>query len=292
MPTPRPNDCAKHSAALPPTNRRRQHIALACACFLAVSAQPASPPPAAPPPDTNAVPMDPGAGGCAKHSAAPVSSEVEALGRMIAEAKQSYQRVRDYSCTFVKQERVGGQLLPEQTAQMTVRAQPFAVHMRFSAPAAVAGQEACYAAGRNNGRMRVKAAGWRGAVGFVTLDLKDPRATRENRHTLAEAGIGSLIDQIARSYELERGTPAQIRFADYKFNNRPCVRVEIDHGDRPGLYCHRCVIFFDRETKLPVRFEAYDRPTAGGPPGGDLLECYNYLDIRFNLNVAEQTFNR
>jgi hypothetical protein len=133
-----------------------------------------------------------------------------------------------------------------------------------------------------------------GAVGFVTLDLKDPRAMQTNRHTLSEAGIGNLIERIAQNHELERRlNQAEVRVAEYTFNRRPCVRLEATHpaGATGPFYCYRCVTYFDTETKLPVRFEAYDPPKPGGDPGGELLECYSYVDLRFNLNLSDAAFN-
>jgi hypothetical protein len=133
-----------------------------------------------------------------------------------------------------------------------------------------------------------------GAVGFVTLDLKDARAMQTNRHTLAEAGIGHLIEQIAASHEAERRlNQTEVRVAEYTFNRRPCIRWEATHKpDAQGpSYCFRCVTYFDKETKLPIRFEAYDTPKQGGDPGGELLECYSYADLRFNLNLSDAAFN-
>jgi hypothetical protein len=214
--------------------------------------------------------------------------------QLVADARLSYQRVRDYSCTFVKQERIRGVLQPEQVAQMRVRAEPFSVHLKFVGPGSVAGQEVCYVAGRNGGKMRGKAAGLMGAVGFITLDLKDPRAVAQNRHTLDESGIGNLIERIAQGQEAERRAGrAQLRVAEYTFNRRPCVRLEAvspPSADGP-VYAYRCVTYFDKETKLPVRFECYDAPKPGGDPGGELAECYSYIDLHFNLGLGDAAFN-
>jgi len=218
----------------------------------------------------------------------------EMASELLARAKANYLLVRDYTCTMVKQERVNGRLLPEQTAQMKVRAMPFSVHLRFVAPNAVAGREACYVEGKNGGKMRAKAGGLMGAVGFVTLDVKDQRAMQDNRHHLTEAGIGNLVERIAQSHEQERRMGlTQVRVAEYTFNRRPCTRFEACHPANTGgqFYCFRCVAYFDRETGLPVRFEAYDYPRAGGEPNGDLLECYSYVDLRFNVNLGDAAFN-
>ena len=42
---------------------------------------------------------------------------------------------------------------------------------------------------------------------------------------------------------------------------------------------------------LPVRTGSYDWPRQGGPPEGDLLECFSYVDVRVNVGLADQMFN-
>lgn len=227
-------------------------------------------------------------------SAAPPTAS-DALGKLIADAHKVYPEVRDYTATFIKQERINGKLSPEQTATLKARTQPFSVHLKFTAPAASAGQEACFVFGKHHNRMRAKSNGLLGAVGFVTLALDDPKAMANNRHTLAEAGIGHLIERISACYEAERQAhmAADVRLADYQFDGRPCTRVEVTHKERnPGVYAARCVTYFDQETHLPVRFEAYDWPTPTGEPNGALLECYSYTRLRFNVGLGDADFEK
>jgi hypothetical protein len=215
-------------------------------------------------------------------------------GQLIAEARASFARVRDYMGTLVKQERVGGQLQPEQFITLRVRQQPFSVYLKWLGPKGFDGQEAAYVAGKNNGRMRAKAAGLAGAVGFVSVEPNDPRAMRQSRHAITETGIGHLIETIARGYQVERSLPpnqVQTRFADYAFQQKPCTRMETVHLMNNGqFYCYRCVVYFEKEQKLPVRFEAYDWPAAGGNPQGELLECYSYIDLKFNVGLTDAAF--
>jgi hypothetical protein len=242
----------------------------------AVSAS-AAPPPAAsaPAPAADGSPMDP------------------ALG-LLARAHQFYQGVQDYTCLFVKREQVNGQVLPENLIAMKVRTRPFSVHLRWLGPKPQAGQEACYVAGRNNNMMRARASGVLGAVGFVSMPLNDPRALNNNRHTLAEAGIGNLIDQLARHWQEARRTgQAHVRLGEYEYNKRRCTRVEVTMTSRPGngAYAYRSVVYFDKENALPIRIEAYDWPRQGGPPQGDLLESYSYVDLRFNVRLGDRDFS-
>jgi hypothetical protein len=215
--------------------------------------------------------------------------------QLINEARLSFGRVRDYVGTMVKQERVGGQLLPEQAIAIRARTQPFSVYLKWQAPQNMVGQEACFVAGKNNNQMRAKSAGLLGGVGFVSLDPRDPKAMKGNRHAITEAGIGNLIERVAAAHAQEsRLPPSQVttRYGEYLFQQRPCVRMEAVHLVNNGqFYCYRCVVYFDKETRLPVRFEAYDWPAAGGAPGGELLECYSYIDLKFNVGLTDAAFN-
>lgn len=229
-------------------------------------------------------------------SANPQPTPSQVTDRLIADARASFARVRDYVGLFYKQERVGGQLLPEQTIQVRVRQQPFSVHMKWVAPQKMIGQEACYVEGRNNNQLRAKSAGaLMGAIGFISIDPRDPKAMTGNRHAINEAGLGNLIESIAQGQDASRRLPpdkAKTIFGEYRFLNRTVTRMESIYRVNSGqFYCHRVVVYFDKETRLPVRFEAYDWPQPGGSPTGELLECYSYVDLKFNVGLTDANFN-
>lgn len=217
----------------------------------------------------------------------------EQAAQYINDARVSFSRVRDYMGTLVKQERVNGQLQPEQFIDFQIRQQPFSVHMKWTSPRQMVGQEAFFVAGKNNNEMRAKGTGLAALAGFVSLPPTSPAAMRQSRHSITESGIGNLIETIARSYELERRFPmdqAKVTFSDYAFQQRPCTRIEVTHLTNNGqFYSYRIVIYIDKEMKLPVRFEAYDWPTAGNP-NGDLLECYSYINLKFNVGLTDAVF--
>ena len=225
---------------------------------------------------------------------APVAQPaMDAGARLLADARASFTRVKDYIGTLVKEERVGGQLLPEQYISMRVRQQPFSVYLKWTGPKQYEGQEAAYVTGKNGNKLKAKANGLAGAFGFVSLDPADPRALRDNRHAITETGIGHLIETLARGYEVERQSPAgqvQRSYREFMFQQKACLGMETIHRVNSGqFYCYRTVVYFDKVTKLPVRFEAYDWPT-GGAPSGEKLECYSYVDLKFNVGLTDAAF--
>jgi hypothetical protein len=213
---------------------------------------------------------------------------------LIAAARQSFAEVEDYTCLLVKRETMRGQLQPEQVIEMKVRNRPFSVHMRWQKPKAHEGQEVCYVAGRNNGLMRVKGPGLLGAIGFVNLEPRDPKAMQTSRHSITAAGIGNLIERYAERWENEaKLNRTRVRVNDFEFNQRKCARIETMHpGSKPGdYYAYRNVLFIDKENHLPIRSEMYDWPQPDGKPEGELMECFSFVDLQLNVKLPSDAFN-
>ncbi len=213
--------------------------------------------------------------------------------RLIADARQSYQAVQDYTCTFIKRERLGTQVQPEQLIAMKVRTQPFSVYMRWQRPGPMLGQEVCYVTGRNNGMMRAHSTGLLGVVGFISMDPRDPRALETSRHAITEAGIGNLIERYGQAWELEnRLNRTQLRIQEYDVGGRRCMRVETVHADNANrqIPFYRSIVYFDKQNHLPIRVENYDWPRPGVDPAGALVESYSYLDLRLNVGLSDAVF--
>ena len=214
--------------------------------------------------------------------------------RLIAEAQQTYQRVSDYSCLFVKRELINSQLQPENVITMRVRTQPFSVYLRWLQPAQSAGQEACYVVGRNNGMMRAHSTGLLGRAGFVSIAPDDPRSMQASRHAITEAGIGNLIERLARGWQMESQlNRTQVRIAEYEYDKKRCTRVETIHADAAGnrITFYRTLVYFDQASHLPIRIENYDWPRTQGDRNGKLVESYSFADLRLNVGLRDDTFN-
>ncbi len=220
------------------------------------------------------------------------ASPLDAPLEMALEARQVYNQVNDYTCILISQERVKGKLLPEQVIQMTFRKNPFSVYMKWVGKEKT-GQEVCYVQGRNSNKMRVLPDGIAKNFGWMSIAVDDPKVMQHSRHQITEAGFGNIIERCLKGWEAERPlNKTQVAVAEYEYNKRRCWRVECVHTAKdPSFLYYRTVVYFDKETKLPVRFEAYDWPRQGGEPGGDLLESFSYIELRFNTNPPEALFN-
>jgi hypothetical protein len=210
------------------------------------------------------------------------------LGAMLADAKAAYAKLRDYTCTYTRQERTGGALGAEQVAELKVRVKPYSVAVRFARPEAVAGQEGIYLAARpGKVRVREKAGG-----PYQLLSIDDPKALAVTRLPLPEVGVGPAIDRVAAVVGREKaaGNPLEVFTAGYTFAGRPVTRYEV-FARRPHAhrYAYRVLVFVDHETGLPVRVEAHDAPKPG-QTAGDLLEAYSYTDLKPNVGLGDAAF--
>ena len=227
-----------------------------------------------------------------KVGAVPASPMEEPI-RLLTAAKQAMADVKDYSCVLVKKEKMGDKPPIENVMTLKVRAEPFAVNLRFVEPKALAGQEVVYVAGKNDGKMRVKSAGFLGNLGFVSLDPADARAKATSKHGITESGLANMIERFVVGWDKERKVNVtKVRLADYEFNKRKCTRVETIHLENPEnqFLFYRSVVFFDKETHLPIRVECYDWPAKDGD-AGELVEVFSYVNLRLNVGVGDEVFD-
>ncbi len=226
----------------------------------------------------------------------PVVNASESWAKAYAEAKTNYSKTRDYSGHMIRQERVGGKVQTEQTAELRVRVEPFSIATLTLAPKALFGQEICFASGKKEDKIRVKPAGIAGVAGFVSVAADDAKAMVESKQTILNTGIHGVMKRIDAALEAEKTakfTP-QLTVAEYKFNDRPCTRFEINcdkaHAAR---FAHRMVVYIDAEWKLPVRFEAYEAPKTGtSDKGGELIECVSFVNLKLNSGLGDATFDK
>ena len=144
--------------------------------------------------------------------------------------------------------------------------------------------------------MRFKAAREEGIrTGFVTLPTDDPKVLAATRHPLTETGLLAVIDRVDKAVATEKQLhhPIQVLTAEYTFGGRPVTRYEVfAERPHPNRYAYRCVLYVDKETKLPARFEAYAQPKPGGSAEGELMEVQSFVGLKTNTGLGESAFER
>jgi len=261
---------------------------LLCALVLAVGCgQGSVAPPAASTPSANTATV-------VKHQAAAESNQP--LDKALSLAKSSLDaldEIKDYTCIFVKQERVDGQLLDEERLAMKIRHQPFSVYMRFIRPESLAGQEAIYVEGRNNGNLVAHPNGLKGKiVGTVTLDPTGLIAMHDNRYPITNAGMKNLVAlliQLGERKDLLKDCRVEF-IEDGKIGDRGCMLIEISNPWAVGDFrLAKAKIWLDREWNVPLGFESWEWPKRGNEPV--LAERYQYLQVKFDQGLGDLDFD-
>jgi hypothetical protein len=201
------------------------------------------------------------------------------------------QTIRDYSCTFVKRERIDGQLGDYQHILLKVAQEPFSVYMKFLQP--YAGREVAYVAGQNENQMVVLEAGFKRMLGKLNLDPEGVVAMRGQKHPITRVGIRNLMAELQRIWE------AETQYAecdvttnpDTKVNGRSATMVQVVHPEpRQNFRGHIQRLFFDNELKIPIHYDVYLWPAQKGaePP---LDESYTYKNLAVNNGFTARDFD-
>lgn len=221
-------------------------------------------------------------------------------------AKDAVQRIqndiRDYSCTLVKQERIGAELYPQEYMYTEIRNRkledgkivtPFSVYMYFLKPEKIKGREVLYVENENNGNLVAQeAVGIRKLAGKVQLRPDSNLAMNGNRYPITDVGLENLLAKLIEKAERDRkyGECTVTSKEGVKINGRTCTMFEAVHPTpRPHFDFNIARIYIDEEYRLPVRYEAYTWPTRpNGQP--ELIECYTYLNLKINVALADGNF--
>jgi len=223
------------------------------------------------------------------------AADVEAVNRakrMIADCRTRYDAVRDYTCTFYKRERFDGKLSGMHVMAMKARTSPLSFYFKAATPKT--GREAIWVKGKNNGKVVAHDAGLVKVVaGTMNLDPKGDLAMEDNRHPITDAGLGHMIDTIARRWEVElKPGLTRVEFHPHsKVGDRECTMIETTHPLHDGTFIfHRVRLYIDDKFGLPIRLEGYDWPKHPGVEP-ELVEEYTYANLRLNPGLTDRDFD-
>jgi hypothetical protein len=203
----------------------------------------------------------------------------------LREAEAAYERVASYTAVFHKQQRVAGELLPEETMLLKFR-KPFSLYMRWiNAP--YKGSELLYVQGWNQDRIRAHRGG---ILRFITRDLdpKDPGLMAGNLRPVTSTGIGYLLDSVAMN--VRRAIKVgELAFSErgeetvYGRNTR-VVEVVFPKERATDYDGRRFVVNQDVENRILVRIRVYDRDDR-------LVEEYGYENLNLDAPLADADFD-
>ncbi|MEW4488042.1 DUF1571 domain-containing protein [Thalassoglobus sp. JC818] len=211
---------------------------------------------------------------------------------MAKHSLEKLNKIKDYQSTFVKREFINNQLTTEQTL-LKVRHKPFSVYMRFISPAP--GREVLYVEGKNQNQLLAhEASGLSSLVGTVSLPVNSPTVMANTRHPITDAGMKRLMELVIEQWELEsKYGEIDVKFyPDAKMGDIACEVIEVTHP-RPRRQFKFALtrVFFEKNSRLPVRVENYGFPV---PPNQkpQLLEEYTYQNLKLNAGFTDADFDR
>ena len=216
----------------------------------------------------------------------PGNDRTRAVLTLLTQLESSYAGIEDYTAVFQKQERVDGELLPEETILLKFQ-KPLKVYMKWI-KGPHQGREALYVEGENDNKVIAHEGGFRRFV-TLSLDPAGPTAMEGNRHPITEVGFGHILDGLHKDIHtaVEHDEFEIVRIGEEQFKNRPGIVLEartVPRGERK-YYASRMVLHVDRELMLPVDTSFYDDK-------GDLFERYVYTDVRLNVGITPKDFSK
>ncbi len=178
----------------------------------------------------------------------------------------------DYSYRMAKTERVKGKLLDEQTMDVYVHEQPFAVRLEYlKGPAA--GRKVLYNSKSRADEFRVREAGFFGIFGNMWISLDSSLAKSDSNHTVKEAGMMRLLTRLET--DLERGDKLggfEVKHEGWNGDGLWCA-LYLAPNQGKGFAAYKTRICTDLMAGLPMRVESFDTKD-------QLLERYLVSDVK------------
>ena len=146
--------------------------------------------------------------------------------------KWSDANVTDYTCQFVKQEKIGDELSPVETMQMKLRENTFSVYLKWTADPSK-GQEVIYMDGAYDSKAVVHPSGLLGLLfRKVSIDPTSKLALKHSRRPITNAGMANMLRLVIPQCE---DRPGQRRpDADVRGPPRPGRPAHARHQTRPA----------------------------------------------------------
>ena len=202
--------------------------------------------------------------------------------------QENYARnYRDYTCTLLKQERINGELGPEQEVQVKFLGSPFSVAMNWITNSPI-GDRILYVEGKHDNNMivRPKAKLLQMITGGAVL--RKPDGAEAMKNTLRpvnlfgfQRGMNELIKVYRQAKEAGDLKETFGQFADVA-GRRTLVleRYLPPKNDYPAA---KTLVYIDMEYLVPVCIEGYDWENR-------LSSRYLFKDIRFNVGLTADDF--
>ena len=195
-------------------------------------------------------------------------------------------RYQDYTCTLIKQERIGGRVSNEQEIAVKFVSDPFSVAMRWTPETAGLGDRVLYVEGKYNNMMLVRPTGVLGKLVGTAMRRPDgPQAMQSTLRPVNQFGFIRSLESLLKVYRQAR-TAGDLteRFGGYaEVAGRKAIVLIRQLPPKDNYPAAKTVIFIDLEYLVPIAVEGYDWDQ-------QLSSRYVFKDIRFNVGLKGEDF--
>lgn len=217
--------------------------------------------------------------------------------RFLESALDRYDRsVRDYTCTFTKQELVAGEMSAEQVMNAMFREKPFSVRLEWTKNADKCSR-VLYVADKwikDGVQMAVVEPGAiaRLFVPYVMRAIHGPDAAKSSRRTIDQFGLRNSLMLTLKYCKLakEKGVLDLKYVGNGKVNERETLVFErrLPYESENGQWPDRVlVVHLDKDLMFPTLCQAY-----ADDAKKKLLGKYMMTDIKINVNLADSVFTK
>lgn len=201
--------------------------------------------------------------------------------QLIVLGREGVRRLGTYRARLMKQERVGGKVLPAQTMEVIVQPSPRAQRLEY-VQGPKSGRRVIWTAQRPD-EMLVREGGILG-ITSLWIDLGGRLARGDTNHSVTELGFGPLLDIVSNDLRKARPHGGHAR-KDQGFDASGCYWMEYTApAAATDVYAQRTRLCVDAKLGLPVKIEVHDRQ--------GFLEKYEYTDIRANQKIEPALFDK
>lgn len=195
------------------------------------------------------------------------------------------QTVQNYTCTFIKQERIKGELRPEQWIEVKYMEKPLSIAMKWVQNAPI-GDAILYVDGKFNNQMVVRPKGiWNKLIGPQLRDPEGPEAMENTLRPVTMFGFRKMLVSLRDVYVLaeKRGDCTSHYVGLKNVAGRDALAIERILPLKDDYPAKKTIWYMDVKDLVPLGIEAYD--------WDDQLTCsYTYKDIKFNTSITQEDF--
>jgi hypothetical protein len=194
---------------------------------------------------------------------------------LLAGAEAKLDKLKTYQVRISRQERVGGQLQPQEEILLSIRRDPKAVRLEWT-DGASKGREVIYSAKLDPRMIFVHHPGAAVVLPAMKIPVDSPLITKNSRHKITDAGFETIVENMLKARGDAQDDQRGGALLQYKGLKTP------DGFDRR---CHHFVrrsktgetwnVYLDSQSMLPRLVLAEDSR-------GELLERYVYHEVREN----------